>query len=169
MAKPQLDWPRNTVVTGFPFYDRRDYFGETGTSPDLLKFLDEGPPPIVFTLGSSAVWVARDFYGDSIAAAQALADRVAIVKDGVIVAEGAPSDLSARGSSYRVAWLQDGRRREVETDDPTSLLHQLTGEALDRGERLEGLSVTRPSLEDVYLDLTADEESAARVPEEATR
>src|SRR5436190_6849610 len=101
--------------------------------------------------------------------AQALADRVAIVKDGVIVAEGAPSDLSARGSSYRVSWLRDGQQREVETDDPTSLLHQLTGEALDRGERLEGLSVTRPSLEDVYLDLTADEESAARVPEKAAR
>ena len=101
--------------------------------------------------------------------AQALADRVAIVKDGVIVAEGAPAELSSRGSSYRVSWQQDGRRQEVETDDPTSLLHQLTGDALERGERLEGLSVTRPSLEDVYLDLTADEESAARVPEKAAR
>ena len=101
--------------------------------------------------------------------AQELADRVAIVKDGVIVASGAPAELSAGGASYRVSWLQDGRRREIETDDPTSLLHQLTGEALERGERLEGLSVTRPSLEDVYLDLTADEESAARVPEKAAR
>jgi ABC-2 type transport system ATP-binding protein len=101
--------------------------------------------------------------------AQELADRVAIVKDGVIVAAGAPSDLSARSSSYRVSWVQDGRRHEVVTDDPTSLLHQLTGDALERGEQLEGLSVTRPSLEDVYLDLTADEESAARVPEKATR
>jgi ABC-2 type transport system ATP-binding protein len=54
-----------------------------------------------------------------------------------------------------VSWVQDGQRREVETDDPTELLHRLTGEALERGERLEGLSVTRPSLEDVYLDLTA--------------
>src|SRR2546423_5657807 len=70
MAKPQPDWPRNTVVTGFPFYDRRDYFGETGTSPDLLKFLDEGPPPIVFTLGSSAVLVARGFFLDLISAGQ---------------------------------------------------------------------------------------------------
>jgi ABC-2 type transport system ATP-binding protein len=101
--------------------------------------------------------------------AQELADRVAIVKDGVIVAEGAPGELSARGSSYRVSWLQDGQRHELVTDDPTSLLHQLTGDALERGERLEGLSVTRPSLEDVYLDLTADEESAARVPEKAAR
>ena len=43
-----------------------------------------------------------------------------------------------------------------ETDDPTALLHELTGEALARGERLDGLSVTRPSLEDIYLELTAD-------------
>ncbi|HXI23036.1 MAG TPA: glycosyltransferase [Pyrinomonadaceae bacterium] len=101
MAKPQPDWPRNTVVTGFPFYDRRDYFGETGTSPDMLKFLDEGPPPIVFTLGSSAVWVARDFYRDSIIAAQALGRRAlllvgpprnmpATLPDGVAAFEYAP-------------------------------------------------------------------------------
>jgi ABC-2 type transport system ATP-binding protein len=101
--------------------------------------------------------------------AQELADRVAIVKDGVIVASGPPGELSSRGASYRVAWLQDGQRREIETDDPTSLLHRLTGEALERGERLEGLSVTRPSLEDVYLELTADAESAARAPSEAVR
>jgi len=93
--------------------------------------------------------------------AQELADRVAIVKDGLIVAEGPPSELSSRRAVYRVTWLQDGQRREIETEDPTPLLHRLTGEALDRGEPLEGLSVTRPSLEDVYLELTADEESAA--------
>jgi rhamnosyltransferase subunit B len=101
MAKPQPDWPRNTVVTGFPFYDRRDYFGETEASPDLLKFLDDGPPPIVFTLGSSAVWVARDFYRDSIAAAQALGRRAlllvgpprnmpATLRDGIAAFEYAP-------------------------------------------------------------------------------
>jgi hypothetical protein len=43
----------------------------------------------------------------------------------------------------------------------------VTGEALERGERLEGLSVTRPSLEDVYLELTAETESAAVTPEAA--
>jgi ABC-2 type transport system ATP-binding protein len=49
---------------------------------------------------------------------------------------------------------------ELETEDPTSLLHQLTGDALEKGERLEGLSVSRPTLEDVYLELTAPEEAA---------
>jgi ABC-2 type transport system ATP-binding protein len=69
--------------------------------------------------------------------------------------------LSTSRTGYRVSWVQDGQRREIETDNPTELLHRLTGEALDNGEVLEGLSVTRPSLEDVYLELTADEESAA--------
>jgi UDP:flavonoid glycosyltransferase YjiC (YdhE family) len=47
--------------------------------PELTKFLDDGPPPIVFTLGSSAVWVARDFYRESIAAAQILNRRAVLL------------------------------------------------------------------------------------------
>jgi ABC-2 type transport system ATP-binding protein len=89
--------------------------------------------------------------------AQALADRVAIVKDGRILAEGAPSELGTGGSRYRVTWRdQDGEMQERQTEDPTALLHQLTSAALARGEQLEELTVNRPSLEDVYLDLTAD-------------
>jgi len=93
--------------------------------------------------------------------AQALADRVAIVKDGRIVAEGPPAELSPRRSRYRVAYDSGGRRVEHETDDPTDLLHRLTSDALARGERLEGLSVTRPTLEQVYLQLTAEAEEEA--------
>ncbi len=93
--------------------------------------------------------------------AQALADRVAIIKDGRIMVEGAPRELgsSAGTALYRVAYRNgNGSLIERETDDPTTLLHELTGEALARGERLEGLTVTRPTLEDVYLELTAEEE-----------
>ena len=79
MAEPQPDWPAHSVITGFPFYDRRDYFGETEVARELLEFLDAGPPPIIFTLGSSAVWVARNFYLDSIAAAQALGRRALLL------------------------------------------------------------------------------------------
>ena len=93
--------------------------------------------------------------------AQALADRVAIIKDGVIVAEGAPGELSRASARYRISYIAaDGRRIEHGTDDPTSLLHELTSEALARGERLEGLEVTHPSLEDIYLELTAEAEPA---------
>ena len=90
--------------------------------------------------------------------AQALADRVAIVKDGAIVAEGPPSDLGPSSAGYRVSYLSGGRRVEHHTGDPTDLLHRLTGDALARGERLQGLEVARPTLEDVYLELTAEDE-----------
>jgi len=89
--------------------------------------------------------------------AQALADRVAIIKDGLILAQGPPRDLIAGASRYRVSYRgAAGERVEHETDDPTALLGELTADALARGERLEDLSVTRPSLEDVYLELTAE-------------
>ncbi len=93
--------------------------------------------------------------------AQALADRVAIVKDGRILVEGAPAELGAGDGGgrdrYVVAWRNgSGLLNQRETDDPTALLHELTSAALARGERLEALSVTRPTLEDVYLELTAD-------------
>jgi ABC-2 type transport system ATP-binding protein len=91
--------------------------------------------------------------------AQALADRVAIVKDGRILVEGAPGELGGGDGAmrYRVAWRNgSGLLNQRETEDPTTLLHELTSAALARGERLEALSVTRPTLEDVYLELTAD-------------
>jgi ABC-2 type transport system ATP-binding protein len=95
--------------------------------------------------------------------AQALADRVAIVKDGRILAIGPPQGLGvgARGEAgglrYKVAYRDTaGELIEHETGDPTVLLHELTGQALARGERLAELSVGRPTLEDVYLELTAD-------------
>jgi ABC-2 type transport system ATP-binding protein len=88
--------------------------------------------------------------------AQELADRVAIVKDGRIVAEGPPDSLGPSSASYRVSYLSDRGRVEHQTDDPTELLHRLTRDALARGERLEGLEVTRPTLEEVYLELTRE-------------
>ncbi len=92
--------------------------------------------------------------------AQALADRVAIVKDGRVLAIGPPRELRAHphdAARYRVAWRNgDGEISERQTDDPTRLLNELTSEALARGETLEELSVGRPTLEDVYMELTAD-------------
>jgi ABC-2 type transport system ATP-binding protein len=88
--------------------------------------------------------------------AQELADRVAIVKDGLVVAEGPPDELRPGIAGYRVSYLSRGRRVEHQTDDPTDLLHRLTRDALARGERLEGLEVARPTLEEVYLELTQE-------------
>jgi ABC-2 type transport system ATP-binding protein len=89
--------------------------------------------------------------------AQALADRVAIIKEGRILAIGPPRELGVGAAHYRVVYRNAGGELvERQTDDATTLLHELTGEALARGERLEELSVGRPTLEDVYLELTAD-------------
>jgi ABC-2 type transport system ATP-binding protein len=92
--------------------------------------------------------------------AQALADRVAILRDGLILAEGPPGALGE--ARYRVTWrAADGEECERFTEDPTALLHELTGAALARGERLDELTVSRPSLEDVYLQLTAEPATVA--------
>jgi ABC-2 type transport system ATP-binding protein len=89
--------------------------------------------------------------------AQALADRVAILQHGTIVAEGPPATLGSGGRAgrYRVSFRQGAELFEHVTEDPTTLLAELTTRALAAGERLEELSVTRPSLEEVYLELTA--------------
>jgi UDP:flavonoid glycosyltransferase YjiC (YdhE family) len=60
LADPQPDWPAHTHITGFPFYDADEI--EPRTMRTLENFLDQGEAPIVFTLGSSAVFDARDFY-----------------------------------------------------------------------------------------------------------
>ena len=78
-GKPQPDWPRQTKVTGFCFYDGRH---ETPMPAELERFLDAGTPPIVFTLGSSAVWVGRDFFNESIEAAKRLGQRAVLLVGG---------------------------------------------------------------------------------------
>jgi len=75
-AAPQPDWPPQTRVTGFCFYDGRH---EDPISPELNSFLESGPAPIVFTLGSSAVWVAQDFFKQSIEAARTLGQRAVLL------------------------------------------------------------------------------------------
>jgi UDP:flavonoid glycosyltransferase YjiC (YdhE family) len=80
LAEPQKDWPPNARVTGFAFYDRRDRAGDAAVpDPALVEFLDAGPPPVVFTLGSAAVWADRDFYAESIEAARALGTRALLL------------------------------------------------------------------------------------------
>ena len=76
LGEPQPDWPPQTVITGFPFYDRKD---ETSISPELEKFLEDGAPPIVFTLGSSAIFVADNFYLESIKAARLINRRAVLL------------------------------------------------------------------------------------------
>ena len=88
--------------------------------------------------------------------AEQLADRLAVLREGVIIRKGTPAELTGGSSETEVRYRKDGQEVVVRTTDPTKLLHQLTAEALAQGRELEGLSVRRPTLEDVYLSLTAE-------------
>jgi ABC-2 type transport system ATP-binding protein len=88
--------------------------------------------------------------------AEQLADRVAVLRDGEIVREGAPSDLTGGAVETEIRYRRDGEDVVERTTEPTRRLNELTAEALARGEELEGLEVRRPTLEDIYLELTAE-------------
>ena len=109
--------------------------------------------------------------------AEALANRVAVIARGEIVAEGSPTTLGDRAVGQARITLHvatDADRPpqlahatsvgdgvlEIVTTDPTRVLHELTGWALETGRTLDGLTVTRPTLEDVYLELTGGEGGA---------
>ncbi|MGB2953902.1 MAG: ABC transporter ATP-binding protein [Gaiellaceae bacterium] len=86
-----------------------------------------------------------------------LADRVAVLREGQIVASGTPEELTGTKPSTQIRYRQNGREVVLETEEPTRLLHELTSRALAEGFELEGLEVRRPTLEEVYLSLTGAE------------
>jgi ABC-2 type transport system ATP-binding protein len=95
--------------------------------------------------------------------AQRLADRVTIISRGEVVASGTPDDLGDRESlPTKISYRLEGEEVLLETSDPVTDLHELTGRAVEQGLELEGLEVTRPNLEDVYLSLTSDDGGGER-------
>ena len=106
--------------------------------------------------------------------AQHLADRIVVLNQGRIVAEGTPQTLGANRATtirFRVAhgvqlpMIGDGpevtdQYVTYQTADPTADLHRLTGWAIEQGVELRGLEVSRPSLEEVYLDIMDQTQSA---------
>ena len=104
--------------------------------------------------------------------AQNLADRVAVISDGLIVAEGTPDTLGSRSGDGAIVSFRlpagapidlpapfaggSGPSFEASVEDPTRVLYALTSWATSKGVSLEGLTVSKPTLEDVYLELTAE-------------
>jgi ABC-2 type transport system ATP-binding protein len=88
--------------------------------------------------------------------AEQLADRVAVLRDGTIVREGTPGELTGGASETEIRYRLDGEDMVERTLEPTRRLHELTADAIERGVELEGLEVRRPTLEEVYLELTAE-------------
>jgi len=91
--------------------------------------------------------------------AQQLADRVAVIRAGEIVALGTPAELIGITGKTEIRHRLNGELVVVETEEPTRVLHELTARALADGRELEQLEVRRPSLEDVYLELVEEDES----------
>ena len=89
--------------------------------------------------------------------AQQLADRVAVLRGGRIVALGTPSELIGAAPATEIRYRLNGEVVVVQTEEPTRVLHDLTGRALADGVELDGLEVRRPTLEEVYLTLTEEE------------
>jgi ABC-2 type transport system ATP-binding protein len=182
LALTGLEAKRNDVVKLLSGGQRRRLDLALGLAgdPELL-FLDEPTTGFDPTARREAWDIVRDLrslgktifltthYMDE---AQVLADRVAVIAAGRIVAEGPPDRLAGRDSATEIRFAVppgpplpelpgaqvtvDGRGVVVRTADPTPVLHVLTGWALERGAALDGLTVSRPTLEDVYLQLTAE-------------
>ncbi len=93
LAEPQPDWPAQTRLTGFAFYDQAEH--GRGLAPELERFLDAGPPPVVFTLGSSAVFQPGDFYRESLAAIRGLGCRAVLLAGNNELHEPLPPGVAA--------------------------------------------------------------------------
>ena len=88
--------------------------------------------------------------------AEQLADRVAVLRNGEIIREGTPSELRGGDVETEIRYRRNGDAVVERTREPTRRLNELTADAIARGEELDGLEVKRPTLEDVYLELTGE-------------
>ena len=90
--------------------------------------------------------------------AQQLCDRLVVLRDGLIVSEGTPAQLTGAAAEAEIRYRREGELVVVRTSEPTRILAELTAAAVAAGHELDGLEVRRPTLEDVYLSLTGDED-----------
>jgi len=91
--------------------------------------------------------------------AEQLADRVAVLREGRIVRIGTPRELTSDELEVEIRYRRNGEEVLVRTSEPTRVLHEITTEAVGRGEELERLEVRRPTLEEVYLALMENEDA----------
>jgi UDP:flavonoid glycosyltransferase YjiC (YdhE family) len=128
LAEPQADWPPHTVVTGTLFWNET-----TPLEPQLAEFLAAGAPPVVFTLGTSAVGAAGRFYHESAAAAAKLGVRAVLLTGGF--AQNRPDDLPPN------VLLVDRAPHELLFPRASAIVHQVGA-----GTTAQGLRSGRPML-----------------------
>jgi UDP:flavonoid glycosyltransferase YjiC (YdhE family) len=95
LAAPQPDWPARTLVCGAALHDADDPLTATAAADEALeRFLAAGSPPVVFALGSSAVWLARDYWKHAIAACKTLGVR-GLLLTGMPLQQQLPATVAA--------------------------------------------------------------------------
>jgi UDP:flavonoid glycosyltransferase YjiC (YdhE family) len=159
MGSPQRDWPPNTLMTGFPFYDESD----SVLPPELERFLNEGEPPIVFTLGSSAIWTAGSFFTESANAARKLGKRAVLLlgKDprNQITEPMSPQILTASYAPYARLFHRAsaivhqggiGTTGQALRAGKPMLVMPFGGDQYDNGARIERLGVGRSIMRQTY-------------------
>ncbi len=168
MAQPQPDWPQHTTITGFPFYDRR---GQAATlAPDLVSFLEAGDPPVVFTLGSSAVMKAEGFYSESAEAAELLGRRAVLLvgrdprnrpqklHSGVVAFEYAPFSVLLSQASAIVHQGGVGTTAQAMRAGRPMLIVPFGFDQPDNAARVQRLGISRTLARTAYNRATAARE-----------
>jgi UDP:flavonoid glycosyltransferase YjiC (YdhE family) len=162
-AEPQPDWPANTIVTGFPFFD------ENGSklTEELSRFLEDGEPPIVFTLGSSAVRDPGDFYVASAAAAHALGQRAVLLvgsdplkqplPPNVLAVSYVPYDQIFPRASVNVHHGGVGTTAQAMRAGRPMLVTPIGSDQYDNAARIERLGIGRTILRKQYERRVVDE------------
>lgn len=153
MARAQPDWPPRVEITGFPFYDKLE--PGHGLSAELARFLDDEPPPVVFTLGSSVVFNPGGFYRESLAAVRRLGCRAVMllgrdtgnalesVPDSVFIADYAPySELLPRAAAT-VHQGGVGTTAQALRSGKPMIVVPWSHDQPDNGRRIQNLGVGR--------------------------
>lgn len=182
LGTPQKDWAANTVQTGFVFYDKYDK--NSRTSPELEAFLNAGEPPIIFTLGTSAVHAAGTFYDESAKAVAALNRRSVLL----IGKNSPPVNLPANVAAFDYAPFSEvlpraacivhqggvGTTAQVLRAGVPHLVVPWSFDQPDNAARVERLGVARTISRDAYTaklaskvvaDLLGNPQFAARAKE----
>ena len=151
LGAPQADWPARTHLTGFVFYQQPG-----GLPSRLAEFLDAGEPPIVFTLGSSAVGAAGTFYDESVAAARAIGRRAVLLvgthtanqisgalPDGMLAVDYAPHGLLFERASVVVHHGGVGTTGQALRSGRPMLVVPHAHDQPDNAHRMKKLGVAR--------------------------
>ena len=165
LGERQPDWPQQTVITGFPFYD-----GEAALKPELESFLQGGEPPIVFTLGTSAVLDAGRFYQDSADAARVLGRRAVLLvgsekantpanlREGIVAIDYAPFSLLFPRCAAIVHQGGVGTTGQAMRSGRPMLVMPYAVDQPDNAERVRRLGIARVVSRREYSSSTAARE-----------